>query len=463
MPEDSSTPRKILIVEDIDDERELYALALTNAGYAVASTGDSSQAVEIAAAREPDLVLCDITMPQVDGYQVLRALQSDPRTRRFPVVFLTGRSGFNERVRAFRFGVVDFITKPIDPPSLVARIEGVLDGLSRRGGVAEASGNGVPRLVEDVMRHGRTGVLTFDTGSQDARVVVQGGRLLAELPPPASRSARFEELDAGREDLVTHEPSRLPAAGPLPDFGLIPEPLREVIVADDNAPFRASFAEILTRRGFKVREAEDGEDLVRQALSRPPWLLVIDVRMPLMDGFTACRRLRAHVLTRHVPIVFLSGWDDLSERAAALEAGADEFLSKRTSIREMLLRIQVLMRRYTAGEKTRGAVLEGRIDVVGAPAALQMCHLLGLTGTLEVNTGEGRIAIGFVAGRITTASSSTGGGRNAVFEFLGAQRGRFSFTAGEPEPGFEVGDAVPWLVLEGCRRIDAKGFRPDAS
>jgi len=463
MPADSTSSRKILIVEDIDDERELYALALTAAGYEVAATGDSAQAVEIAATREPDLVLCDIMMPQVDGYQVLRALQSDPRTRRFPVVFVTGRTGFNERVRAFRFGVVDFITKPIDPPSLVARIESVLDGLSRRGGVAEATGDGVPHLVEDVKRHGRTGVLTFDPGTLDARVVVHDGRLLAELPALASRSARFEELDAGREDLVSHGPRHLADAGPLPDFGLIPEPLREVIVADDNAPFRASFAEILTQRGFRVREAEDGEDLVRQALDRPPWLLVIDVRMPLMDGFTACRRLRAHVLTRHVPIVFLSGWDDLSERAAALDAGADEFLSKRTSIREMLLRIQVLMRRYTAGEKTRGAILEGRIDVVGAPAALQMCHLLGLTGTLEVNTGEGRIAIGFVAGRITTATSSTGGGRNAVFEFLSVQRGRFAFAAGPPEPGFEVGDAVPWLVLEGCRRIDEKGFRPDPS
>ena len=449
-----SAPRRVLIVEDSADDREIFTLALTAAGHDVSSTTDPTLAVEMAAGRQPDLVLCDITMPVMDGYRVVRELQADPRTRHLPVVFLTGRTEFTERVRAFRFGVVDFISKPIAPPDLVARVEGILQGLSARSGAAAVSGENVDALIEDVMREGRTGLLTFE-GAADERIVVHAGRLLAKIPDASvARSARFEEIDAVHEDLVIHDPPRLNAAGALPEFGQIPEPLRDVIVADDNEMFRASLAEVLARRGFRVREARDGDDLLRQALAKPPWLIVLDVRMPVMDGFSTCRRLRAHVLTRHVPIVFLSGWDDLSERAAALDAGADEFLSKRTSIRELLLRIQVLMRRFVAGEQQRGAILEGRLDVVGAPAALQMCHLLGLSGTLEATGEEGRVAIGFDAGRVATAMSAGGGGRDAVFEFLCIQRGRFAFTAGPPEPGTSVEEAVSWLVFEGCRRID---------
>jgi DNA-binding response OmpR family regulator len=448
--------RTLLVIEDSADQRDLFRVALAAAGYLVFATGDPTQAVEMAAAREPDLVLCDIGMPEMDGYDVLRALQEDPRTRSVPVVFLTAHTELAERVRAFRFGVVDFIGKPIDPDALAARVGGVLDTLARRAGQAQAAGDDVERLIDDVQRDGRTGLLVLEgPGSgPDARIVVCKGELLGERPADTPRWARFEEMDALREDLVAYEPTKLPASGPLPEFGHIPEALREVIVADDNEAFRASLAEVLARRGFRVREAADGADLLRQAFVRPPWLVVLDVRMPVMDGFAACRRLRAHEITRHVPIVFLSGWDDLGEREAAIDAGADEFLSKRTPIRELLLRIQVLMRRYVEAEKKRGAVLEGRLDLVGAAAALQMCHVLALTGTLEAVGENGRIAVGFVDGTLKTATSPGNGGREAVFDFLCTQRGRFSFVAGPPEPGGEVGESISALIFEGCRRID---------
>jgi DNA-binding response OmpR family regulator len=448
--------RTLLIIEDSADHRDLFRLALAAAGHLVFATGDPTQAVEMAAAREPDLVLCDIGMPEMDGYQVLRALQEDPRTRRFPVVFLTARTELAERVRAFRFGVVDFISKPVDPAALAARVDAILTHLAQRAGRAEATGDGVEAFIEEVQRDGRTGLLVLgESGSApETRIVVRNGELLSERPPEAPGFARFDELDALHEDLVAHETARLSPAGPLPDFGHIPEPLREVIVADDNDDFRASLAAVLVQRGFQVREARDGADLLKQVFVRLPWLIVLDVRMPVMDGFAACRRLRAHEVTRHIPVVFLSGWDDLGERAAAIDAGADEFLSKRTSIRELLLRIQILMRRYVAGEKQRGAILEGRIDMVGAPAALQMCHALGLTGTLEAIGENGRIFVGFVEGALKSATSPGAGGREAVFDFLCTQRGRFSFTAGPAEAGEAVDDAVGALILEGCRRID---------
>jgi len=75
--------------------------------------------------------------------------------------------------------------------------------------------------------------------------------------------------------------------------------------------------------------AEGGEGL-RLALEHRPWLILTDVRMPGVDGVELCRRVRAHSLIRHTPVVFLSGWDDYKERYRGLEAGGDDFLSKRT-------------------------------------------------------------------------------------------------------------------------------------
>ena len=90
--------------------------------------------MELARRENPDLVLCDIAMPGIDGYGVLQALQSDPATARFPVVFLTAHREFSERVRAFRFGVVDYVTKPFNREILIRKVEKVLGGLGRGRG-----------------------------------------------------------------------------------------------------------------------------------------------------------------------------------------------------------------------------------------------------------------------------------------------------------------------------------------
>jgi CheY-like chemotaxis protein len=104
--------RKIVTIEDDAQIRQLVQTMLTAEGYTVVATDDPTQALEIIRREAPDLVLCDIAMPVMDGYAVLKALQSDPGTAQYPVVFLTAHREFSERVRAFRFGVVDYLAKP---------------------------------------------------------------------------------------------------------------------------------------------------------------------------------------------------------------------------------------------------------------------------------------------------------------------------------------------------------------
>src|SRR5262249_51646822 len=123
--------RTIAVIEDDPVILSLVQNVLGSGGYRVVATGDPTTRLPMRGREAPDLVLCDIVMPNMDGYGVLKALQSDPATARFPVVFLTANREFSERVQAFRFGVVDYITKPFTRDVLLRKVQRLLHGLSQ--------------------------------------------------------------------------------------------------------------------------------------------------------------------------------------------------------------------------------------------------------------------------------------------------------------------------------------------
>jgi hypothetical protein len=185
--------------------------------------------------------------------------------------------------------------------------------------------------------------------------------------------------------------------------------------------------------------------------------------MPRVDGFEFCRRVRSHSLIRHTPLIFLSGWDDYKDRYRGMEAGADEYLSKDTPVRELLIRIQLVLKRYAdLGERaSRGPGMEGDIEVIGAPGLLQMCHLGRLSGACSVRSGDRLLDVRFRDGEIVDAMTSDGvSGADAVYDLLGWTHGHFNFTPGDPGPGAPLGETFNQLVLEGCRRLDEHQRRP---
>lgn len=444
--------QKIVVVEDDPQIRSLVETILTSDGYAVVATGEPTQALEIVRREQPDLVLCDIAMPELDGYGVLKALQSDPETARFPVVFLTAHREFSERVRAFRFGVVDYLTKPFSRKILLGKVERVLEGLARRSGHVDTENDTYDALLRDVQREARSGVLTVETAEGEIRLVIKAGEVVSGIPPVSGGKARFEEVDASREDVLAHDPPALPGEGTVPPFD-IPAMVRDILVVDDNAAFRRFLSKLLGTQGFTVHEASEGDTGLKLALEKRPWLIITDVRMPGMDGFEFCRRVRSHSLIRQTPLLFLSGWDDYKARYQGLELGADDFLSKGTHFRELLLRIQLLLKRYTQlRARERGSGMEGDVQIIGAPGILQMCHLGRLTGTLTVLDGVKRLDIGFREGELVDGTSPTSG-RGALNAFLAWERGRFQFLPGDPGPGTVV-PGFDSLLLEGCKLLD---------
>lgn len=453
--------RKILVVEDDPQIRSLVETMLGAGGYAVRTTGEPTEAAELARREEPDLVICDIAMPGLDGYGVLRALQSDPATARHPVMFLTASREFSERVKAFRFGVVDYVTKPFTRDMLLRKVERVLQGRHHRPGIveSEAAEGSAQGLLEQVQRESRSGVLTVTQPEGESRAVIQSGRIVEGTVPTAGAASRaeFRELDMEREHIVSHDPSRLPG-DPAAALTLdsLPEVLRTVLVVDDNEVFRTYLRNVLTGRGFTVHEAKDGEEGLKAALEKRPWLILTDVSMPKVDGIEFCRRVRSHSLVHHIPLIFLSGWDEYKDRYRGLEAGADEYLSKDTSIRELLIRIQLVLKRYSdLGPRAwRGPGMEGQIEVIGAPGLLQMCHLGRLSGVCAVAEGGRRLEVRFRDGEIVGARTEGLEGTDAVYELLSWREGHFSFAPGDPGDATPLGESFNQLLLEGCRRLD---------
>jgi DNA-binding response OmpR family regulator len=450
--------RNILVIEDDDDVRRVVKTLLERGGYGVVETGKPVEAVDLAKGTPLDLVLCDIAMPVLDGYGVVRALQADPATAHLPVVFLTARREPKERVNAFRFGVVDYITKPFTRDVLLGRIERVLGSLGDRPGTLDESGAGVSELLGRLEREGRSGILTLRGDGRVSVLVVQGGQVIEGVLPPTTEGdlhAEFRELDLHREDIARHNPPRLPG-DPVPPVPLdeLPDVFRRVLVADDSDAFRGFLRDVLVRRNFTVYEASDGEQALRLALTERPWLILADVTMPKMDGIDFCRSVRRHSIIAHTPLIFLSGWDDYKDRYAGLEAGADEYLSKDTSVRELLLRIQIIMGRLPRPDASgTDAGLRGRVEVLGAPGILQMCHLGHLTGVLRLEHEDRVGEVHFRNGELTSIASLDSAGTDALVALVSWTAGRFRFEPGEVQATTPLGP-FSQLLLDACHALD---------
>ena len=113
----------------MDDEADFLhvtSLRLQAAGYDVACASDQKEAMRLMRDRVPDLILLDIMMPGLDGFAMKERLGSDPATAGVPIIFLTAKDLVSDKVKAFKLGADDYITKPYDPQELVARIDSVI-------------------------------------------------------------------------------------------------------------------------------------------------------------------------------------------------------------------------------------------------------------------------------------------------------------------------------------------------
>jgi CheY-like chemotaxis protein len=121
------TPARVLIVDDDDATRLLYSLNLQLEGVIVLEAADGRRGLELARTEYPDLILTDVMMPGLDGFELAAALRSDERTRAIPFIFLSGEVTGDDKARAYELGALAYLTKPFDIRAIASLVAGVLD------------------------------------------------------------------------------------------------------------------------------------------------------------------------------------------------------------------------------------------------------------------------------------------------------------------------------------------------
>jgi twitching motility two-component system response regulator PilG len=112
--------RTVMVVDDSPTIRKILGLTLERAGYKVVAEPDGESAIERLEQIVPDLILLDIAMPKIDGYEVCKRIKKDPRTAGVPVVMLSGKDAFFDKVKGHMAGATEYLTKPFETPAVLA-------------------------------------------------------------------------------------------------------------------------------------------------------------------------------------------------------------------------------------------------------------------------------------------------------------------------------------------------------
>lgn len=119
---------KILLVEDNEMNRDMLSRRLVRNGFEVVMAVNGQEGLDIAARENPDLILMDMSLPVLDGWDATRQLKADPKTARIPVIALTAHAMDSDRQKALEAGCDDFDTKPIEMPRLLEKMRALIPG-----------------------------------------------------------------------------------------------------------------------------------------------------------------------------------------------------------------------------------------------------------------------------------------------------------------------------------------------
>jgi two-component system, sensor histidine kinase and response regulator len=193
---------RLLVVDDIAKNLQVVGTVLLNQGYEVMPAASGAAALKCVRTRLPDLILLDLMMPEMDGLEVCRRLKADPLTQPIPVIFLTASNEMEHLVQGFAVGALDYVTKPFNPPELLARVKTHLELKHARDTIVRY-GLELSRLNEEknefmgIAAHDLRNPLGAITGYAEI-LIEEMESLQPSVPEPGARAVREAGECAGR-------------------------------------------------------------------------------------------------------------------------------------------------------------------------------------------------------------------------------------------------------------------------
>ncbi len=273
--------KTVLVVEDSRTARKVISMVLGRKGYKILETTSGTEALLAIEGVTPDLVLLDVMLPDITGYEVLSAIRKKAELCRVPVVMLTGKCDAADRQKGMLSGASEYLTKPFDPVKLLSVLGKYLDSSKKTA---------APRQAPAATR---------------------------EKPRPPAVAL------AAQPDVTKTQPTMPTAAQPKKNG-----PEKSILVVEDSPTSRKVISMVLSRKGYVVEEAASGSEALRKVHDQPPHLILLDAMLPDMTGYDILAELQQDQRLKSIPVVMLTAKDSPIDREKGLRAGAVAYLTK---------------------------------------------------------------------------------------------------------------------------------------
>jgi len=270
----------VMIVDD-DPLNVKLIDTLLSLEYQTVKAYDGIEALEKIHETMPDLILLDIMMPNLDGYEVTRRLKGNALTRHIPIILITALEGAEDKARGIEAGADEFLNKPVNQTELKARVASLLK-------------------------------LKIYQEQLSARIHSEEELVSSKYSP---------ESDSGMEGLPT------------------------ILLVEDNRKDLNLFRLYLEKQPYRLRMVQNGEEALLECQNGKIDLVLLDLMLPGIDGFNVCRHLKENDQTRDIQILMVSSQNDMESKLKGIALGADEFLIKPVIKEELTVRIKSLLKK----------------------------------------------------------------------------------------------------------------------
>jgi len=234
-----------------------------------------------------------------------------------------------------------------------------------------------------------------------------------------------------------------------------------VLMVDDELDNRVMMRYFLESWGYDVELAENGEEALEKVAAQRPALVLLDLEMPVMDGFETCHRLKEDPDTETIPVIMFTGLDQTADKVKGIRRGADDYVVKTVDPEEIQVRIEMILRRSQRYEQqttpvpaTTDAVLSGSLEDKNFPEAFQLAMAYGSSGTLLLRNGDKVGKVYLIDGDVVHAECENLEGESAFYELAVWNKGQFSYQVGEISQHKTIEAKGQSLLMEATRRMD---------